>query len=79
MFRSTLFTLALSAFAVMTLAAPNKAKRSGDDDGHDVDDDSVLHLNDIGLINVDEALKDADVLNGVDILSSGGDDDHGHH
>ncbi|KAL1926096.1 hypothetical protein VTP01DRAFT_6133 [Rhizomucor pusillus] len=59
----------------MTLAAPNKAKRAGKDDegsGHDVDDDSVLHLNDIGLVNVDELLKDADVLNDVDILSSEG-------
>ncbi|KAL1926097.1 hypothetical protein VTP01DRAFT_6134 [Rhizomucor pusillus] len=73
MFRSTLFTLALSAFAVMTLAAPNKAKRADDEgSGHDVDDDSVLHLNDIGLVNVDEALKDADVLNDLNILSSEG-------
>ncbi|KAL1926094.1 hypothetical protein VTP01DRAFT_6131 [Rhizomucor pusillus] len=54
----------------MTLAAPNKAKRA-DDDGHDVGDDSVLHLNDIGvLVNADELGKDLDLLNGVDILSS---------
>ncbi|KAL1926091.1 hypothetical protein VTP01DRAFT_6128 [Rhizomucor pusillus] len=64
----------------MTLAAPNNAKRAhGDDDGHDVDDDSVAHINDVGvLVNVDEALKDADLLNGLDLLSSDN-DGHGHH
>ncbi|KAL1926093.1 hypothetical protein VTP01DRAFT_6130 [Rhizomucor pusillus] len=71
MFRSTLFTLALSAFAALTLAAPNKAKRA-DDDGHDVGDDSVLHVNDAGLVNVDELAKDADLLNDLNVLSSDG-------
>ncbi|KAL1926095.1 hypothetical protein VTP01DRAFT_6132 [Rhizomucor pusillus] len=62
----------------MTLAAPNKAKRSDDEgSGHDVDDDSVVHVNDLGIIaNVDEALKDADVLNGLDLLSSENGDHH---
>lgn len=56
MFRSTLFALTISAFAVMTFAAPSKVKRD-DDDGHGNDDDSLIHLNDIGLINLDEVLK----------------------
>lgn len=51
MFRSTLFALALSAIAAMTLAAPNNVKR------HDEGNDNVIDVNDIGLVNVDELGK----------------------
>ncbi|KAL1926098.1 hypothetical protein VTP01DRAFT_6135 [Rhizomucor pusillus] len=70
MFRSTLFALALSAIAAMTLAAPNNVKR------HDDGNDNVIDVNDIGLVNVDELGKNADILNDVNLLSSEHNDDH---
>lgn len=56
MFRSTLFTVAISAFAAMVLAAPSNPQKR-----HDDDNENVLDVQDVGVIaNVDEALKSKD-------------------
>ncbi|KAL1926089.1 hypothetical protein VTP01DRAFT_6126 [Rhizomucor pusillus] len=77
MFRSTLFTVAISAFAAMVLAAPSNPQKR-----HDDDNENVLDVQDVGVIaNVDEALKNAEVANDLNLLSNERNDDHwrDHH
>ncbi|KAL1926088.1 hypothetical protein VTP01DRAFT_6125 [Rhizomucor pusillus] len=74
MFRSTLFTFAISALAAMALAAPKTVQKR-----HDDDNSGVIDLQDVGLVNVDEALKNAEVLNDVNLLSKEHNDDHYRH